>query len=116
MGVHRLQSNQSGGAHSVLPVRKTPMSDDAARALSLRYKIMPVLEGQGPDVQGAVLADLLSLWLAGQIVLDDKGEIDRVQTLKMREEMLTLHIEHVRLMMPSSEAEVLHKLKTAGNA
>ena len=90
--------------------------NDASRALSLRYKIMPILEGHGPDVQGAVLADLLSLWLAGQIVLDDNGGIDREQTVKMREDMLALHIEHVRLMLPSSEAEVLHKLKTAGNA
>jgi hypothetical protein len=90
--------------------------NDASRALSLRYKIMPILEGQGPDVQGAVLADLLSLWLAGQIVLDDNGGIDREQTVKMREDMLALHIEHVRLMLPSSEAEVLHKLKTAGKA
>jgi hypothetical protein len=40
--------------------------DEAAtRTLELCKKIGPFLHGQGPEVQGAVLAELTSMWLAG---------------------------------------------------
>jgi hypothetical protein len=40
--------------------------DDAAkRTLEICQKIHPLLRGIGPEIQGAVLAELTSLWLAG---------------------------------------------------
>lgn len=42
-----------------------------------------LLHGEGPDVQGAVLAELLSMWLAG---FDED----------MREPMLAFHLSFIR--------------------
>jgi len=43
------------------------MSADAAtlHAERLFNEIRPILTGQGPEIQGAVIAQLLALWLAG---------------------------------------------------
>src|SRR5262245_5033471 len=37
----------------------------ATRALELAERIKPLMAGQGSDVQGAVLLELVSLWLTG---------------------------------------------------
>ena len=55
--------------------------------------IKPVLAGQPPELQGAVLADLLSLFIAGHAP-------------QLREEILALHIETVRQLVPASEREI----------
>jgi hypothetical protein len=38
---------------------------DATLALEISESIKPLLAERDPNIQGAVLADLLSLWLAG---------------------------------------------------
>lgn len=43
----------------------TTSSDAARLALALSRAIQPYLKGQGPDVQGAVLADLVAIFFAG---------------------------------------------------
>jgi len=53
--------------------------------------IKPLLAGQSPEVQGAVINDLAAIWIAGHRVPGDRGEGDR-----MRDELLELHAEHVR--------------------
>jgi hypothetical protein len=54
-------------------------------------RIKPLLAGHEPEVQGAVLADLLGLWLAGQQV---EGDVEATRTLRAR--LLELHCEAVR--------------------
>jgi len=63
--------------------------DDADIAIATSAKIQPLLKGLGPDIQGAVLADLLSIWLAGF-------------PEEMREDVLTLHIEQMRPLIEVS--------------
>jgi hypothetical protein len=55
-------------------------------------QVKPLLAGHDPAVQGAALADLLSLWLAGHHP-------------DLRERMLTMLIEGVRALIPFNENE-----------
>lgn len=65
----------------------------AAIASRLSLRIRPILAGHHPGVQGAALADLLSVWLAGHHP-------------DMREEVFRVHMELVREMIPQSEKEI----------
>jgi hypothetical protein len=66
----------------------------ATRAMAIRKEISLALQlrlkGYPPELQGAVLADLLSIWLAGHAPI-------------VREEILQLHIAHVRELIEINE-------------
>jgi hypothetical protein len=62
----------------------------ADQVLAIAGEIKPLLAGKDPSVQGAVLAELLSLWLAGHPSL-------------AREALIETHVDHVRLLIPLSE-------------
>jgi hypothetical protein len=57
---------------------------------SLVRQIKPLLAGKTPGVQSAVLADLLSMWIAGHPDF-------------VRDEMLTQHVDFVRALVPVNE-------------
>jgi hypothetical protein len=61
--------------------------------IELVDKIKPFLTGHDPSIQGAALAELLALWLAGHHP-------------DLRHEMLDLHIDTVRELVPVAEAEI----------
>ena len=61
------------------------------QADALLERISPILAGQPAEVQGAVIADLAAMWLAGH--RDARG---RAEGARMREELLQLHAEYVR--------------------
>jgi hypothetical protein len=52
-------------------------------------RISPLLAGHAPEVQGAVLAELLALFLAGH-----QGPAE------LREEILRMHLDCVRALIP----------------
>jgi hypothetical protein len=54
-------------------------------------RIMPMLAGRPPELQGAVVADLLAMWLAGDLVPSDPEA-----TREIRERILAEHVEAVR--------------------
>jgi hypothetical protein len=58
----------------------------------------PLFAGNDPDVQGAALADLVAIWIAGHIVPDDPQA-----TEAMRGKFLELHVETVRRLIPVNE-------------
>jgi hypothetical protein len=67
------------------------MSKQAAEtALQIGERVKPLLAGHPPEVQGAVLADLLAIWLVGHAPA-------------LREQMLALHIEMVRELIEPNE-------------
>jgi hypothetical protein len=66
---------------------------DAYVAEQVASIIKPFLAGRDPGVQGAVLADLLSIWIAGFHPA-------------LREEMLALHIKGVVSLIEVSEREI----------
>jgi hypothetical protein len=59
-------------------------------------RIRPLLAGKPPELQGAVLADLLAMFLAGH----HPG---------LREEILQLHIKAVRDLIGPNEAEIFER-------
>jgi len=63
--------------------------DPAKAALELARKLRPALAGESGGVQGAALAELLSIWLAGH-------------PPELRERLLTMHIDHVRQLVPEN--------------
>jgi hypothetical protein len=65
-------------------------SDDQIAVDTLVNTIRPLLAGKLPEIQGAALADLTSLWLAGHHPT-------------LREEVLKLHIEFIRQLVPVNE-------------
>lgn len=63
-------------------------------------KIRPLLRGLGAHIQGAVLADLTSMWLAGF-----QGGGDGIKQL--REDMLKMHVDMIRNLVPINEMIIL---------
>ena len=63
---------------------------DVEQTLELAERIKPILAGHEPYVQSAVLAELLSVWLAGWFVADSKEK-----TRRLRRELLDRHIKLV---------------------
>lgn len=57
-------------------------------------RLQPLLKGRSPNVQSAVLADLLSIWLAGHWPPD------------AREQLLADHIKLVRDLIPHTEKQL----------
>jgi hypothetical protein len=64
-------------------------------------QIRPILAGRPPEMQGAILADLLAIWLAGLHVAGDVA-----QTRKLRAEMLAMHVSTVE-ELTAVNAEIL---------
>lgn len=75
---------------------------DAANVGRLLRRLSDILAGNPPRVQGAVLADLLAILLAGHIV---KG--DAAATEALREQLLEVHLVAVRALVPIN-AEHIH--------
>lgn len=79
--------------------------------------IRPILAGQHEAIQSAVLADLLSMWLAGHIIaarLDTPaGQEKRREKLqeKLRDKLLRDHIKLVRDLIPLNEAMLLERTR-----
>jgi hypothetical protein len=60
-----------------------------ARADALLLRIQPLLAGHGPELQGAVIADLAAIWVGGHRCSDPAEE------RQMHQDLLALHCEHV---------------------
>jgi hypothetical protein len=61
-------------------------------------RVRPLFAGQPPGVTGAVLADLLAVWLAGH----SSGH-GPTASRRIREELLAAHIKLVRELIPVNE-------------
>jgi hypothetical protein len=70
-------------------------------------RIERTLHGLPPDETGAILAHLLSLWLAGHVVAEELHQSDRPETTTMRNTLLLAHVTAVRAMLPMAEQRVL---------
>lgn len=76
-------------------------SENARVVQELTARIRPMLGGYPPEIQSAVLADLLALWLAGHHVPGD-----RVQTNAARSELLANHWRLVHDLLPINATEI----------
>jgi len=66
-------------------------ADIGERADEILKRVRPFLGRESAEVQGAVIADMAALWLAGHRVEGDRAEGDR-----LRAELLAMHAAHVR--------------------
>jgi hypothetical protein len=74
---------------------------DAKKVLVVADKIAALLSGLGPEVQGGILADMVSRWLAGHMLIDEPGS---VEVEKLRKEVLVNWLKLVFKMTPANEA------------
>ena len=61
----------------------------------IRPALFPLLAGKHPEIQGAALADLTAIWLAGHVHPGDPE-----MTAGLRESLLELHITAIRKLIP----------------
>jgi hypothetical protein len=89
------------------------------RAEQVSAEIQGLLHGLGVRTQGAILADLVSLWLAGQFEaseLDRPLGSDRPLTAELRSEALLEFVELVTALVPESEKQLMRKVEPKGRA
>ena len=67
------------------------MNSQTLLVYALVERIKPLLAGHAPEVQGAVLADLVAIWLAGHMI-----EGNAEATREMRAALLAIHSSMVR--------------------
>jgi hypothetical protein len=80
----------------------TPMQDaekDADLALDLVQECSRHFAGKPSDVQGAALADLLALWLAGHVIVGNPRATER-----LRRKMLDMHLKTMWDLVPINYA------------
>jgi hypothetical protein len=83
---------------------ETPPMKDTEIVESIVNAIKPWLAGYSPEIQGAVLADLLAMFLAGHVGPEAPA---------LREEILRLHIETVRDLIPVNEKILAARIAAA---
>jgi hypothetical protein len=76
--------------------------DDASEAMRLVELLKLPLADQPAQVQGAVLADLLAMWLSGHVVRGDPKATER-----LRERMLKQHLKAVKALIPVNYAGLI---------
>lgn len=74
---------------------------DAKEVRRIANQARHLLAGRPAAVQSAVLADLLAIYLAGHIVRGDP-----VKTDVLREQLLDLHVDLVRQLVPVNAATI----------
>ena len=80
------------------------MTDEQVEKVNaLLQRVAPLFQGQSPDIVGAVLSDLVALLLAGH---QGPG------VEELREELLRLHVETVRGLIPVNEVLLFGKKGT----
>jgi hypothetical protein len=80
--------------------RETKRTDEVLQS------IMPILHNEGPEVQGAVLIELLAMYLAGHIGPGAE---------EMREWQIKTMLESVRELVPLFEARIIKQMRACAN-
>jgi hypothetical protein len=78
-------------------MKRDPLDAAAVEAATVARAIQPLLAGRSPEVQSAVLADLVAMWLAGHLFLDG------ADATALREEFLAMFVDAVRKLIPINE-------------
>ena len=74
-------------------------------AHELVHEIMPILAGHCPGVQGAVLADLVAMHLAGHVMVSRDSEEETIkQTRELRNTLLTQFVITIERLIPVNAA------------
>lgn len=71
--------------------REAEAGAQAHEVSRLVHDIGTMLHGRDPAVQSATLADLLAIWLAGHVNLEDAAETERLRTSLLLAHMALVH-------------------------
>ena len=75
------------------------------QAHELVQQIMPILAGHCPGVQGAVLADLVAMHLAGHVMVHHGDEAETLRkTRELRNTLLTQFVITIERLIPVNAA------------
>lgn len=74
-------------------IADTTAEDFARQVTDIVARLKPMMAGHGPAMQGAVIADLVSLWVAGHPPAEREGMFD-------------LLCDHAWALVPASEMEM----------
>jgi hypothetical protein len=85
-------------------VANAARASDVQEVLGLIEQIRPLFVGRRPEIVGAVLADLLAMLLAGHVVPGDPKA-----TAALREELLQVHLQQMRPLIPLNEKHPSHE-------
>jgi hypothetical protein len=79
----------------------TASDEDVEAVLALVSAVKPFFVGESPQVQGAALADLTALWVAGHVTPDPR------KTHAYWERTLALHLEGIWKLIPINYAGIV---------
>lgn len=68
-------------------------------------KIKPLLAGKRREIQGAVLGELVAVWLVGHRVENPDGSLNRPETNKVRDGLLQVQLDLLADLVKLNEAE-----------
>lgn len=75
--------------------------EQQARDVSTLVRVIrPFLAGKDPNIAGAALADLTAIWIAGH------REATKEETDRLRDELLTMHLEAIEALIPVNAREM----------
>ena len=81
---------------------------NASAAAEKVKEIAPLLHGLDPETTSGVLAQLVSMWVAGHVVFESNGTtIERAETEAARREVFAYWTTLVDKLIPISETEIL---------
>jgi hypothetical protein len=66
--------------------------------------VRPLFAGKRPEIQGAALADLLAMWLAGHV---DRDDPEGKNSALIQEELIEIHLAMVRQLIPINYAMLI---------
>lgn len=91
----------------------TSSEAEALTAARLVELICPILAGHPPEVQSAVLADLLAMWIAGHFTPrtnEDEWVNDQLLA-EMRDDLLVEHVKLVRDLVKPNQEMILEQMR-----
>lgn len=89
-----------------------PPDGEIKKATKVAERIYPMLRGIHPTVQGAIVADLVAMWIAGHVVEGDPKDTDRLRKFLMEQHIKLV----VQLIKPNAEAIGADLLEAEGGS
>jgi hypothetical protein len=102
--IEQRERSLNGSLRLTMGTAESDMRAHAVKVGEIVDQISPLLAGRGPEVQGAVLGELVATWLAGYQAIEDDVDIDAC-----REELLHHHVRLIRALIPIQEALLLKR-------
>lgn len=95
-----------------MDITEPPPEEQLKKAPEIAERIYPMLAGLHPTVQGAIVTDLVAMWIAGHVVEGDPKDTDRLRKFLMEQHIKLV----VQLIKPNAEAIGADLLEAEGGS